>query len=121
MIDASKIDWTKVYIPEGRSKKAVQCMLDVAKKAVKNGDLDGAASGKAVPNSKAVEAGLKRKRTKKQSKGVVDEQDDTEDEDLVKKQKFDSEEEVEVKKQGEIEEKIEVKSEVAESEEENAV
>ena len=111
--------------------KAVQCMLDRVRKAVKYGSLEGAAAGKALPKPKAVVAGPKRKRTKKQLEAAVDEEDKTENEAPVKKQKADSEEYVEAENQEDIgvetqdsavlEEEIKKELEIVEGVEETAV
>ncbi|MCJ1244883.1 hypothetical protein MMC30_002084 [Trapelia coarctata] len=76
----TKIDWDKVYIPEGRTRKAVMCMLDVSKRAVRNG---GAAANNAIKKTKAATEGNKRKRGNDQ----VDEDDEEEQLNRVKKGK----------------------------------
>ena len=70
-----KIDWGKVYIPEGRSLKAVKCMLDGSRKIVKN--LPG---GEGTAKNKA---GKKRKR----GEDAGEEDDDGELLEQVKKDK----------------------------------
>ncbi|MCJ1473655.1 hypothetical protein MMC13_002306 [Lambiella insularis] len=72
MLDAAggKTDWSKVVLPEGRSIKAAQCMVDVCKKQA------GVPQALRAPISLAStlnkgKGGIKRKRGKAQSDEVL--------------------------------------------------
>lgn len=70
IIDSGKIDWDKIYIPEGRSKKAVKCMLDISRQSVRNpktgGNNGGDTANKTAKKTKAAAVGTKRKRAEAQ-------------------------------------------------------
>lgn len=70
IIDTCKIDWDKTYIPEGRSKKAVKCMLDISRQSVRNpktgGNNGGDTANKSAKKAKAATVGIKRKRAEAQ-------------------------------------------------------
>ena len=78
IIDKSKIDWSTIAVPEGRTIKAVQCMIDVERKKSHNASGDGSApatpskgSGPKTPRT------APRKRTKKaQSDGFINDEEE---------------------------------------------
>jgi hypothetical protein len=102
IIDQTKIEWDRVYIPDGRSIKAVKCMLDAAKRqaaALGNGDADGLAATAPTPvntpkKGKAEDmAGTKRKRGKKARDTASSENDgDDEETPRAKKEKVEGDE-----------------------------
>lgn len=91
---AGPIDWENIFIPEGRSLKAVKCMIDGVKKQAVNGapTIKEAAPRKVKPPPKSPS---KRKRPvkKDQDKSGILVADDEEDVPLIKKHKSDDEDE----------------------------
>ena len=101
-----EIDWSTVYIPEGRSLKAVQEMIAGHRKHAPgpNGVTSAPSSAKTTPVKKAKKPageGAKRKRATKKSEDKVADEDDEENMG-VKKQKTESEDEPEVKAEDEV-------------------
>ena len=90
-----EIDWTNIYIPEGRSLKAVQEMISAIRKHAPGANDTNSAStvNKAASTKgkrKPAGEGTKRKRGKKSDELVVE---DDEEDMSVKKQKTSSEDE----------------------------
>ena len=71
IIDAygETIPWKKVVLPEGRTQKAAQCMIDVTKRLVRASASEGGDAGPSTPNkSKGGEANTPKTKTPKGQK-----------------------------------------------------